>query len=278
MQTTTTRLIRLSVSVCLLLLISCARKTTLQGKVVIAEQKLHYLVQQTILLKTPLRTVSAAKIDRFGYFEFRNVRKRNNYSIDFDSLPKALDGSVFYLANLNGKKIKEINLKKDFSFRLLPVEFYGLASLQDDDLEAMVKAYRQNPSGIPLLVKKFINYETGSFLISEEYISYMNTLVKLLKNNDQFMLRVNSHADATGDDEFNRVLSVKRAGEIKNYLVAKGISAERILTYGYGETKPLNNCTNGVACSELQHRQNRRTEFVFTMRGTKKPQGEVAVD
>jgi outer membrane protein OmpA-like peptidoglycan-associated protein len=91
----------------------------------------------------------------------------------------------------------------------------------------------------------------------------MNAIARVLKENKHFILRVNSHADAIGNDDFNLALSIKRANEIKNYLVKKGIASDRIMTYGYGETRPLNNCTNGVACSELQHRQNRRTEFVF---------------
>lgn len=248
----------------------------MQGKILIAQQKLPYIIHQNISLKRHEKTAYTTTIDKFGFFEFKNVKKRNDYSIGFDTLPKALDGTVFYIANLNGKKIKEIDLRKEFSFRLLPLEFYALTSMQDDDLEAMVRAFKNNASANELLVKKFINYETGSYLISKENRKYLNTVAKILKKNDQFNLKVNSHADANGDDEFNRVLSVKRASEIKNYLVAKGISTERIFTYGYGETKPLNNCTNGVSCSELQHKQNRRTEFVFTIR--KKLASDVVLD
>jgi outer membrane protein OmpA-like peptidoglycan-associated protein len=271
-------LTRLFLSICLIAFIGCARKTMLQGRILIAEQKLPYLVHQDILLKRDQRTAYTTKIDKYGFFEFRDVKKRNNYSIEFDSLPKTLDGTVFYIANLNGKKIKEINLRKEFSFRLLPVEFNALMAMQDDDLEAMIKAFKNNASVNELLVKKFINYETGSFLISKENRKYLNTMAGILKKNEQFMLKVNSHADAIGDDQFNLALSVKRANEIKSYLVAKGISEKRIFTFGYGETRPLNNCTNGVACSELQHKQNRRTEFVFTTHFNKKSPTEIVVD
>lgn len=245
-----------------LILSACARKTALQGKVVIAQQKLPYLAHQKLFLKRNNRTAYTAEIDGFGFFEFKNVKSKGNYSIDFDSLPKALDGSVFYIANLSGKKIKEVDLRKAFEFRLLSVEFNAL-SMEDDDLDARIKEFKSGTVGSELLVRKYIHYETGSFLISKENRRYMNAIAAVMKNNKQFILRVNSHADANGNDEFNLALSVKRANEIKNYLVKKGISADRILTYGYGETRPVNQCTNGVGCSELQHRQNRRTEFVF---------------
>jgi outer membrane protein OmpA-like peptidoglycan-associated protein len=269
MKSTTSKLTALVLSLTVLLLIGCAGKTALQGKVVISQQKLPYIAHQKLLLKHNNRTAYATVIDGFGFFEFTGVRRNRDYSIEFDSLSKKLDGSVFYIANMNGKKIKEIDLRKSFAFDLLPLEFNSLASLQDDDLDEKIKEFKSGTAGSELLVKKYIQYETGSYEISKENRKYMNAIARVLKDNKQFILRVNSHADATGNDDFNLTLSVKRANEIKTYLVKKGIAADRIMTYGYGETRPLNNCTNGVNCSELQHRQNRRTEFVFkTKKGT----------
>lgn len=249
------------------LLGSCATTTALQGKVVIAQQKLPYLAHQNIHLERNQKRAYSTRIDDYGFFEFTNVKRRKNYSIEFDSLSKKLDGTVFYIADMNGKKLKEIDLRKGFEFRLLPLEFNALA-MEDDDLDAKIKQFKSGTIGNELLVKKYIHYETGAYDISKENRKYMNDIAGVLKDNKQFILRVNSHADANGNDDFNLALSVKRANEIKNYLVKKGIAAERIVTSGYGESRPLNNCTNGVACSELQHRQNRRTEFVFKVKRT----------
>lgn len=255
----------LSTLIVLSLLSACAPKAALQGKVVIAQQKLPHLVHQPLFLKRNSRTVYRTEIDNFGFFEFRGVKTGKQYSIDFDSLPKALNGSVFYLADMNGKKIKEIDLRKEFQFRLLDFEFNAL-SMTDDDLDAKIREFKTGALGSEVLVRKYIHYETGSYLISKENRQYINAIVRVLKDNPEFMLKVNSHADANGNDEFNLALSVKRANEIKAYLQKKGIAPDRILTYGYGETRPVNQCTNGVNCSELQHRQNRRTEFVFKMK------------
>ena len=41
----------------------------------------------------------------------------------------------------------------------------------------------------------------------------------------------------------------------------EGIAGGRLVPVGYGETKPVNGCVNGVPCTEAEHRQNRRTEF-----------------
>jgi outer membrane protein OmpA-like peptidoglycan-associated protein len=56
-------------------------------------------------------------------------------------------------------------------------------------------------------------------------------------------------------------LSQQRANSVVNYLVSKGISRSRLTAKGYGETRLVNKCANGVECTEGQHQQNRRTEF-----------------
>lgn len=265
MKTTLLKLSGFVLVLAVLMLEGCTTTTALQGKVVIAQQKLPYLAHQKIHLERNHKTAYTTEIDDFGFFEFTGVKRRKNYDIEFDSLSKKLEGTVFYIADMSGKKIKEIDLRKGFEFRLLPLEFNALA-MEDDDLDAKIKEFKSGSMGNELLVKKYIHYELGSYLISKENRKYMNDIAAVLKENKQFILRVNSHADATGNDDFNLALSVKRANEIKSYLVKKGIAADRIMTYGYGESRPLNNCTNGVACSELQHRQNRRTEFVFKVK------------
>jgi outer membrane protein OmpA-like peptidoglycan-associated protein len=48
---------------------------------------------------------------------------------------------------------------------------------------------------------------------------------------------------------------------VVDYLIAKGIAPERLIAKGYGETKLLNDCGNGVKCTEEEHQRNRRTTF-----------------
>src|SRR5688572_7182047 len=128
MKNKTSTLTGLVLSLCVFLLIGCTGKTVLQGKVVIAQQKLPHLVNHNIYLTRNNRMAYSAKIDNFGFFEFTGVKRNRSYFIEFDSLPKALEGSVFYIANMAGKKLKEIDLRKGFQFQLLPLEFDGFAS------------------------------------------------------------------------------------------------------------------------------------------------------
>jgi outer membrane protein OmpA-like peptidoglycan-associated protein len=88
-----------------------------------------------------------------------------------------------------------------------------------------------------------------------------NVLLSLLNEKPNISIELTSHTDSRGSDEFNRALSQRRADAVKNYLVSKGVSESRITSKGYGETRLLNNCSNGVRCSAAQHQTNRRTEY-----------------
>ena len=88
-----------------------------------------------------------------------------------------------------------------------------------------------------------------------------NVLITLLNEKPGISLELTSYTDSRGSDEYNLALSQRRADAIKNYLISKGMSSTRLISKGYGETKLKNNCSNGVQCSEVQHRVNRRTEY-----------------
>ena len=58
------------------------------------------------------------------------------------------------------------------------------------------------------------------------------------------IVEVKGHTDFTGPEEYNQILSEKRAEAVKAYLVAEGISIERFRVTGYGESQPIAKNTN----------------------------------
>jgi len=89
-------------------------------------------------------------------------------------------------------------------------------------------------------------------------------LVDLMKQYPDMEIELSSHTDAQGNDDYNQKLSQRRAQSAKNWMVAHGINAKRIDAVGYGESQILNDCINGVDCTDDEHRVNRRTEFKIT--------------
>ena len=84
-----------------------------------------------------------------------------------------------------------------------------------------------------------------------------------MNDNPTIVIELSSHTDSRASDSYNLNLSKKRAESAVAYIISKGISKKRIIAKGYGETRPINKCTNGVQCSEEDFQQNRRTEFAI---------------
>lgn len=108
---------------------------------------------------------------------------------------------------------------------------------------------------------KNIYYAIGSSTIKQEASSDLDRLVLFLNDNPILKIEIASHSDSRGTASKNLILSKQRAQEVINYLKRKNIHESRIIAKGYGETKLLNECKDGVKCTEAQHEQNRRTEF-----------------
>ena len=107
-----------------------------------------------------------------------------------------------------------------------------------------------------------IYYELGSSRLTAASKTVIDEkLYALLKEKSNISIELNSHTDSRGSASSNMSLSQARAQSVVNYLVAKGINKNRLVAKGYGETKLVNNCADGVTCSEAKHQQNRRTEF-----------------
>lgn len=100
--------------------------------------------------------------------------------------------------------------------------------------------------------------------ITPDAAKELDRLVQFMKTNPTVWIEISSHTDSRGNDQFNLNLSQRRANAAVAYIVSKGIDKSRITARGYGETKPINKCTNGVKCSEEEYRLNRRTEFKVT--------------
>jgi outer membrane protein OmpA-like peptidoglycan-associated protein len=114
---------------------------------------------------------------------------------------------------------------------------------------------------------EYINYDLDKFNIRPDAVVILDKLATIMKEYPDLEIRIESHTDSRGSDEYNMLLSQKRARAAFDYLVSKGINPSRMLYKGYGETRLLNNCTNGVNCTEEQHEVNRRSIVKIVRKG-----------
>lgn len=86
--------------------------------------------------------------------------------------------------------------------------------------------------------------------------SNIHELAAVLNKYPDTHVRVEGHTDNIGKDAYNYGLSERRAKSVANYLIAQGVSANRVQTFWYGATQPK--VSND---SEANRAQNRRVEF-----------------
>ncbi len=99
--------------------------------------------------------------------------------------------------------------------------------------------------------------------INTDAAAELDKIVEIMKENTDLIIESGSHTDSRGTKAYNQILSERRAKATVDYIVSKGIDASRIKSKGYGESQLLNNCKDGVRCKIVDHKLNRRTEFVL---------------
>jgi outer membrane protein OmpA-like peptidoglycan-associated protein len=106
-----------------------------------------------------------------------------------------------------------------------------------------------------------IYYDFDKYDILPESEIEIKKLIKILNDNPDIKVELGSHTDSRGNDSYNLKLSQKRSESAVAFIIKSGIPKSRIAAKGYGETQLVNKCTNGVTCTDQEHRKNRRTEF-----------------
>jgi len=129
------------------------------------------------------------------------------------------------------------------------------------DLYVKITLSMQQPTVKSVIRLDKIYYDYDKCDIKPRSAEELDRLVKLMNDYPDMIIELSSHTDSRGSKVYNTQLSQCRADSALAYLVAKGISETRIFPRGYGETKPVNECIDGVECSDIKHQENRRTEF-----------------
>jgi outer membrane protein OmpA-like peptidoglycan-associated protein len=113
----------------------------------------------------------------------------------------------------------------------------------------------------PVLLRS-VYFDFDKHNLDEEDMSRLSDVKKVLDNQPDYRLTISGHADDRGKDNYNERLSRRRASAVAKYLIAQGVSKDRIVMKAYGEKRPAIPCM-GSNCSEDDHRLNRRAEFLL---------------
>ncbi|VXC33192.1 Flagellar motor protein MotB [Flavobacterium sp. 9AF] len=109
---------------------------------------------------------------------------------------------------------------------------------------------------------KIIYFDLDKSNIRKDASVELAKIVEVMKQNPSIKIDIRSHTDSRQSSEYNNELSERRAQATKKWMIKNGIAAQRLTAKGYGESKLINKCSDGVECSEEEHQANRRSEFV----------------
>jgi outer membrane protein OmpA-like peptidoglycan-associated protein len=116
----------------------------------------------------------------------------------------------------------------------------------------------RNGDNIILNMPGNVTFQTNSSDINAGFYQVLNSVAIVLKEFDKTVVEVAGHADSVGADDANMALSQRRASSVSSYLGAQGIDSQRLITIGYGESRPIasNDTPEG-------RQQNRRVEITL---------------
>jgi outer membrane protein OmpA-like peptidoglycan-associated protein len=111
---------------------------------------------------------------------------------------------------------------------------------------------------ITLSMPGYVTFAFDSAELAPDFYPVLDSIASTLGEYDQTMVEVAGHTDDVGNDEYNQILSERRASAVAVYLQSRGVMPERILIVGAGETHPIaNNQT------EAGRAENRRVEITI---------------
>ena len=111
---------------------------------------------------------------------------------------------------------------------------------------------------------KMIYFDFDKSNIRMEAAIDLEKILDVLNQYPTMKLDIRSHTDSRGTFKYNEALSDRRAKSTINWLIKNGVNPDRLIGKGYGEYQLVNQCADGVDCTEEEHQMNRRSEFLIT--------------
>lgn len=152
------------------------------------------------------------------------------------------------------------NLYKDMLQSVQTTDILGQEKIVDFNLIPEVRR-----SGDKLVIDiESIYFDYDSAEITPRAATELDKVILFMFKYPNVIIEGGSHTDCRGSDKYNMNLSQRRASSTVSYVIRNGkFDSSRIYATGYGETQPVNQCVDGVKCTEPEHSLNRRTEFVI---------------
>jgi outer membrane protein OmpA-like peptidoglycan-associated protein len=192
-------------------------------------------------------------------------------------------GAIVFILDEDGNQLQITASHEDdasYSFDVPCNGTYTLVATNEGYLKYTAKVKTINDLGSPAIEKdiemanEFISvgdellvnidiiyFDFDKYDIRPDAALELDKVIEVMNKYPELKIHATSHTDARGSKRYNKSLSNKRAKSSVEYIISKGIDVSRITGEGKGEEELVNECIDGVECTEEQHQLNRRTKF-----------------
>jgi OmpA-OmpF porin, OOP family len=184
-------------------------------------------------------------------------------SLIYETLPDGVEAGNGISSPVDGSFKIVLPYDKNYSIRAKADKFFAVS--ENLKLDSLIKAgYKEIHKDlylVPIEIGAVVRLNNVFFdfdkwdLRPESFIE-LDRVVKLLNENPTIEIEMSAHTDSKGSDDYNIRLSDNRAKSVMQYILSKGIATNRIISQGYGETRPV--ATNDT---DDGRQLNRRVEF-----------------
>jgi outer membrane protein OmpA-like peptidoglycan-associated protein len=131
------------------------------------------------------------------------------------------------------------------------------------ELERRIKLIGPGTDLAKILNIPIIYFDLDKSIIRKDAAFDLEKIIAVMTQYPKMKIDVRSHTDSRQSAKYNELLSDRRAQSTRDWIIKNGIDPSRITAKGYGEFQLVNQCSDGVKCTEAEHQANRRSEFII---------------
>jgi outer membrane protein OmpA-like peptidoglycan-associated protein len=192
-------------------------------------------------------------------------------SLIYEILPEGTAAGTGTSNHTDGAFKMVLPYDKNYSIRASADKFFAIS--ENLNLDSLIKAgykvIHKDLYLVPIEIGQVFRlnnvfFDFDKYFLRPESFTELNRVVAFLNEYPNIEIEMSAHTDSKGADNYNMTLSDNRAKSVMDYILSKGIAASRIVSKGYGETKPVAANEQADGSDNAEGRQlNRRVEFTI---------------
>ncbi|MCA6437815.1 MAG: OmpA family protein [Bacteroidetes bacterium] len=200
-------------------------------------------------------SIATARTNEKGFFSFSDIKLNQDFLLKVDNGIDIITSDPLALFTSKGEHLLDgKNMSGGFIFKIPSNLSYKLT--EDNEDKTLTGNIEQ------VNVSKMLVFKPNGFDLLPKDETELLAIVQILSKNKALKVDVYAHTDAKSDPKAALELTGKQAQSVYNFLIKKGVEANRIKMLPKGNAQPRKTCTAKTDCDEADHKTNRRIEFI----------------